>query len=409
MKKLFYTFLETTNNFQFKLLLVMMLLFQSLTWGQNAFNFTCKDQFPSPIPSNYPIKISILNNNQLTNAISFTAGNVTLESNGIDTYEVYNYNLLIPYYSNNFVGTVKITTSSYATYNIPNQSGTITSLAKLEVNSILGTGNTYTSSTGLTVGTHNFNAKSKITSLTPQRVCSSRYFRVHVIKELTPSINLNFQGFCKLANGQSNQYSGSIGFRVNGTATNISSKLFLSVVNPAGLIYEIPLTSVAPFNNSAFYDGTNNGTYTIKLVHKFTNTNGSTVTRNVPVNEIGWQNFSFVKTFAMCSNIGPRPHKETGKSSTQDLTIEVENKSNVKNLKVFPNPTTGTINFEPSSEDIIVKQINVYDTTNLLLFSKEINSVGKHSIDLSNLKEGIYMLQIETDRGIELTKIVKNN
>lgn len=405
MKKLIYTIVDKTNKFQVKLLLLLMVFFQSLTWGQNVYNFTCHNQFPS----NPPITISILNNSfELTNAISLTAGPITQEGNGLETYQVYNYNLLIPYYSNSFVGTIKITTTSFATYNISNQSGLSTTPAILEVNSVLQATNTFTSSTGLTLGVHNFNTKSKILTPFSTYNCSSKYFRINVIKEPIPSINLNFQGFCKLANGQSNQYSGSIGFRVNGTATNIGSKLFLQVINPVGSISDTTLSTVAPFNNSTFYDGITNGTYTIKLVHKFTNTNGSIVNRIVPVNEIGWQNFSFVKTFAMCSSIGPKPAKEIAKSSTQELPFKDENGNNVKKLIVYPNPTSGIVIFEPINEDVIVKQINVYDATNLLLLSKQIYNVGIQTIDLSKFKEGIYMLQIETNKGLDMKKIIKS-
>lgn len=246
---------------------------------------------------------------------------------------------------------------------------------------------------------------------------------VVVTKEPNPILNIVFTPFCQKAK-LTNINTGYFSYKATGTASNVtgldikvtklsnnSSQLFplSSFLNPPPSNVLIPTT---------FYSSNTNGTYKISLQYKYNRitsnypffTSANTVYDIPTPNNYGWTNHVWTKTYNTCPitevPVGPI---ETGKSSTQDLTIEVENKSNVKNLKVFPNPTTGTINFEPSSEDIIVKQINVYDTTNLLLFSKEINSVGKQSLDLSNLKEGIYMLQIETDRGIEITKIIKNN
>jgi hypothetical protein len=69
---------------------------------------------------------------------------------------------------------------------------------------------------------------------------------------------------------------------------------------------------------------------------------------------------------------------------------------------VFPNPTTGlvTINIETC-----IKRISLSDHTGSQMISKNINT-QRYQLDLSELKNGVYYLQILTDKGTATRKIV---
>lgn len=254
---------------------------------------------------------------------------------------------------------------------------------------------------------------------------SSIVVRVVVIKEPNPNLNIVLTPYCK--KNQNNMYNGYIGFTATGTASNINGLEFKVTnqslpsaiqVHPLSSLIISPPFQIIPYN---FHSSNLYGTYTISLQHKYNRimTNYpslSYVTTTYPIpttNSYGWTNRVWKRTLNTCVQdigtgvVGPKAGLG-GKSSDPKGLIEEVDRSKEHKLIVYPNPTSGTINFEPSSEDIIVKQFNVYDTTNSLLLSKQINNVGKQTVDLSDLKEGIYMLQIETNKGIETTKIIKN-
>jgi hypothetical protein len=253
---------------------------------------------------------------------------------------------------------------------------------------------------------------------------TSNLIKVVVIKEQDPNLNIVLTPYCHTKKN-SIIYNGYIGFKATGTASNING-LELKVTNPLNLSEFYPIStwlSASPpqLNPIYFYSSNLNGTYTIRLQHKYnrimSNVGGLSYATNatiypIPIpNNYGWTNRVWTKTIGSCmQNIDDVKPKENfvGKSSNPKGLIEEVDRSKEHKLIVYPNPTSGTINFEPSSEDIIVKQFNVYDTTNSLILSKQINNVGKQTVDLSDLKEGIYMLQIETNKGIETTKIIKN-
>ena len=69
-------------------------------------------------------------------------------------------------------------------------------------------------------------------------------------------------------------------------------------------------------------------------------------------------------------------------------------------VSVFPNPTSGiiTVNIEQH-----INSINITD-----LSGKHLGTFDNNSIDVSNLSNGIYILTIETDKGIFNQKIIKN-
>jgi hypothetical protein len=82
-------------------------------------------------------------------------------------------------------------------------------------------------------------------------------------------------------------------------------------------------------------------------------------------------------------------------------TTGIENTS--KQFKIFPNPTQNTIHISNFSNNI--QNIKIYDIKSSLI--KDINQVNE-SIDVSELMNGLYLISIETNKGIEIHKAIIN-
>ena len=75
------------------------------------------------------------------------------------------------------------------------------------------------------------------------------------------------------------------------------------------------------------------------------------------------------------------------------------------NLIIFPNPTSGKINFKFAYNNI--QQIKIIDLTGKTIIEKsEIQQ--NETIDLSQFKVGIYIINIQTDKEITTQKVIKN-
>ena len=72
-------------------------------------------------------------------------------------------------------------------------------------------------------------------------------------------------------------------------------------------------------------------------------------------------------------------------------------------IKVYPNPTTGILNINSSSE---CRDIQIFDVSGRLMIRKETNGFQQF-VSLSGLARGIYLLKLTTDKGGKLLKIEK--
>ena len=69
------------------------------------------------------------------------------------------------------------------------------------------------------------------------------------------------------------------------------------------------------------------------------------------------------------------------------------------NLRVYPNPTNGYVNFNMSLD-----VINVYDLSGKNVLKK----TNSETINLENLKNGIYIIKVISDENYNVIKIIKN-
>lgn len=75
----------------------------------------------------------------------------------------------------------------------------------------------------------------------------------------------------------------------------------------------------------------------------------------------------------------------------------------VKNLEVYPNPTTDVFQISNSGN---IQSISIFDFSGKLMFKQTANA-NVVSVSLSNLASGIYLLQAETNEGIAVKRLIK--
>ena len=86
-----------------------------------------------------------------------------------------------------------------------------------------------------------------------------------------------------------------------------------------------------------------------------------------------------------------------------DATASV-NDNNLLNIKLFPNPTNGNELFIKTTEDTKVSIYNILGKT----VKTTTVSVNKNSVDISNLKKGVYIVKLNVDNKIVTKKLIKN-
>jgi hypothetical protein len=72
----------------------------------------------------------------------------------------------------------------------------------------------------------------------------------------------------------------------------------------------------------------------------------------------------------------------------------------LKQVRVYPNPSTGIVNVLGVDR---MQQVSVYDNTGTL--QKEISSPAGNKLNLGELPAGIYMLRIQTKDGVKTSKV----
>jgi hypothetical protein len=83
---------------------------------------------------------------------------------------------------------------------------------------------------------------------------------------------------------------------------------------------------------------------------------------------------------------------------------EIEDHS--EKISVYPNPTTGKLVI--TNYELLITGIDVLDITGRNVSShQQITPSSYQQIDISHLARGIYMVQIQTDKGVVTKKVVK--
>lgn len=86
-----------------------------------------------------------------------------------------------------------------------------------------------------------------------------------------------------------------------------------------------------------------------------------------------------------------------------------ENDLKINNiLALYPNPTSGTLQIAANDSKVSLSLLEVYSMSGQLLLSRPISTKEYiHVVNLSELKTGIYLVSVHTNRGTIIKKIVK--
>jgi uncharacterized repeat protein (TIGR01451 family) len=94
---------------------------------------------------------------------------------------------------------------------------------------------------------------------------------------------------------------------------------------------------------------------------------------------------------------------ETNKAETIFKALGNKDFEQDKSVKMYPNPTKGTVNINC---DTTIKSIELFDVQGRIL-QKVIEDKNNSQLDISNKSNGLYFLRITTDNGVKVEKLVK--
>lgn len=343
-------------------------------------------------------------------AQTFTYGNNTnaVATSGATTSgATTNYTFTIPFYEPNMTGTFNIGYNTTFTCG-PGYFKSIT-LHKTDGTYVSNSTNSNGVSipgSSMPVGTTSYVMKVYCASGggLPSQLLATRYINITVVKEADPSLNLTITPYCKLKpHVTPPQYSGYIGFNVTGSYTN-ASKLYLNVTNTAvscaqadtkltALSNNINLPNNTITNPSGFYDCNTNTTYTVSMIYRSTTITGQNLVYDIPNGSYGWNDLVWQKKFTTCLNkLEPQPEDPL---ELKTATV------------VYPNPAKEVVNVKLADEEKIIA-VSVLDFSSGIQKKQEFkNGTSEQNIDIANLKKGIYILEIVTDKGVRKEKFVK--
>lgn len=89
-----------------------------------------------------------------------------------------------------------------------------------------------------------------------------------------------------------------------------------------------------------------------------------------------------------------------------DLQTGINKISTVNDFNIYPNPTTGIVNFDFGQHNFRPIIVKVFDISGKLIYSNNINSMNSVQLDLSFLNKGWYNIQIDNSTNVSNTSII---
>ena len=69
------------------------------------------------------------------------------------------------------------------------------------------------------------------------------------------------------------------------------------------------------------------------------------------------------------------------------------------NINIYPNPTNGLLNINTNEN---INSISIYN----IIGKQVLNTIDKETINISSLEDGIYFIDITTEKGIYTQRII---
>ena len=90
---------------------------------------------------------------------------------------------------------------------------------------------------------------------------------------------------------------------------------------------------------------------------------------------------------------------------TKTSTLSVEEVTNTKNFKLYPNPFKDELYL--SSDNQTIKEVSIIDMAGKLIKTIANINATHYQLDASYMVTGNYLIQIKTDEGVEVHKVIK--
>lgn len=135
------------------------------------------------------------------------------------------------------------------------------------------------------------------------------------------------------------------------------------------------------------------------------------IIENLPANTTSYQDVNvtigatyFYKVCAVKCNLS------TCSNATSQVVTALENSSLSRSIQVYPNPSTDKLNLTWENLNLNQFDVQIFD-----VYGRELNNidlknqtqVGRVEMDIKTLPKGIYILQIKTEQGFAVKRIVK--
>ncbi|MFD2909654.1 T9SS type A sorting domain-containing protein [Flavobacterium ardleyense] len=233
---------------------------------------------------------------------------------------------------------------------------------------------------------------------------------IEVVKEPAPLLNLTIASKC--GTNKKGLFTGYIEFNASGSYTN-ASKIYITATNSSNgcpTYAEVKLTQLSnnsnlpnnTLSNSTFYSCNSNGTYTVKLTYRNITIKNKPISHQILPPDNGWNGYTFKKSFRNCMNVMDpilvpfTPLKDTGVEHEAGITMK--------------NPVQNEVSFILSSDEKANYEVQIYDFSGLPVKRasfKAINSKTTNTINVQDLKKGIYLVEITNGDSVIRKKMIK--
>lgn len=86
-----------------------------------------------------------------------------------------------------------------------------------------------------------------------------------------------------------------------------------------------------------------------------------------------------------------------------DVITDVEDEQIVKNISIYPNPTSTLLSYETNNITSFI-QHSIVDLSGKVLINDNVDNAIRNSIDVSKLQSGVYFLQLTDMKGVKYSK-----
>ena len=90
---------------------------------------------------------------------------------------------------------------------------------------------------------------------------------------------------------------------------------------------------------------------------------------------------------------------------TKTSTLSIEEVTTAKNFKLYPNPFKDELYL--SSDNQTIKEVSIIDMAGKLIKTIANINATHYQLDASYMVTGNYLIQIKTDEGVEVHKVIK--